>query len=156
MAKASGMLRRWELKRRGTVKVLWIILIRDPSEGGSKPLWVSDRRELFYRNGNKMMEVEISTQPEFRAAKPEVLFEGACKKDPTGPQYDITPEGRRFVMMRENEQVAAATRLNVVLNWLEELKQKGPVCKQQPNGRKWLGGRDSNPDRRIQSPQSYR
>ena len=61
------------------------------------------------------------------AAKPEVLFEGACKKDPTGPQYDITPEGRRFVMMRENEQVAAATRLNVVLNWLEELKQKVAV-----------------------------
>ena len=73
------------------------------------------------------MMVKVSTRPEFRAAKPEVLFEGYYKEDPTGPQYDITPDGRRFVMMKENEQVVAATQRNVVLNWFEELKQKVPV-----------------------------
>lgn len=92
---------------------------------GVKPLWTSDGRELFYRNGDKMM-VNISPQPEFRAAKPEVLFEGDYEEEPTGPQYDITPDGRRFVMVKENEQVATATRLNAVLKRFEELKQKVP------------------------------
>ena len=93
---------------------------------GVKPLWTSDGQEMFYRNGDKMM-VNISTRREFRAAKPEMLLEGDYQEDPTGPQYDFTPDGRRFVMMKENEQVATATRLNAVLKWFEELKQKVPV-----------------------------
>ncbi|MBK5294107.1 MAG: serine/threonine-protein kinase [Acidobacteriia bacterium] len=97
------------------------------SEGGVKPLWASDGRELFYRNGDKMMVVKVATRPEFRAAKPEMLFEGDYKDDPTGPQYDVTPTGRRFVMMKESDLVAAATKLNVVLNWFEEVKRKVPA-----------------------------
>jgi len=41
--------------------------------------------------------------------------------------YDVTPDGRRFLMIKENEQVSAATGINVVLNWFEELKQRVPV-----------------------------
>ena len=99
------------------------------SEGGAKPLWASDGKELFYRNGDKMMAARISYRPEFGAAKPVVLFDKHYKEDPTGRQYDITTEGRQFVMMEENDQVAAATRLNIVVNWFEELKKKVPTGK---------------------------
>jgi hypothetical protein len=41
--------------------------------------------------------------------------------------YDVTPDGRRFLMIKENEQVSAATGINVVLNWFEELRQRVAV-----------------------------
>ena len=33
-------------------------------------------RELFYRDGGKMMVVDVTTQSGFHAAKPRMLFEG--------------------------------------------------------------------------------
>ncbi len=41
--------------------------------------------------------------------------------------YDVTPDGQRFVMVKPSEQQGAATQINVVLNWFEELKQRVPT-----------------------------
>ena len=46
------------------------------TEGGTEPVWNPNGRELFYRNGDKMMAVDIATQPGFSAGKPRMLFEG--------------------------------------------------------------------------------
>ena len=44
--------------------------------GGAEPLWSRDGKELFYRNGDRMMAVQIlSTDPELVAAPPKALFE---------------------------------------------------------------------------------
>ena len=99
------------------------------NEGGNEPLWAKNGRELFYRNGNKMMAVEITTQPTFRAGTPALLFEGQYYYEP-GPvsaNYDITPDGQRFLMVKEGEREEAATQINVVLNWFEELKRLVPT-----------------------------
>jgi eukaryotic-like serine/threonine-protein kinase len=40
------------------------------TEGGTEPVWNPKGRELFYRNGNKMMVVDVATQPAFSAGKP--------------------------------------------------------------------------------------
>jgi hypothetical protein len=46
------------------------------------------------------------------------------------PNYDVSPDGQRFLMVKSSEQEAAApTQINVVLNWFEELKQKVPTGK---------------------------
>jgi serine/threonine-protein kinase len=98
------------------------------TEGGIQPVWSTDGHELFYRNGDKMMAVPITLQPNFHPSKPELLFEKPYMNAPFYPRsYDVAPDGRRFLMIKENDQVAAATVLNVVLNWFEELKQKLPV-----------------------------
>jgi serine/threonine-protein kinase len=97
------------------------------SDGGTDPLWSRDGRELFYRNGDKMMSVPTVFQPAFRASKPELLFVKAYWLYPYYPAYDVSPDGRRFLMVKENEQAAAATAMNVVLNWFEEVKQKAPA-----------------------------
>src|ERR1700739_3608398 len=44
--------------------------------GGREPLWNRNSRELFYRNGNKVMAVEITTKPSFSPGTPKMLFEG--------------------------------------------------------------------------------
>ena len=57
------------------------------TEGGTEPVWNRSGRELFYRNGDKMMAVDIATQPDFAAGKPRMLFEGQVPADPgNGPQ----------------------------------------------------------------------
>jgi len=99
------------------------------TEGGTEPAWNSNGRELFYRSGDKMMAVDIATQPGFAAGKPRMLFEGQYQPTPvTFPNYDVSPDGQRFLMLKPVEQAQAApTQINVVLNWFEELKRRVPT-----------------------------
>ncbi|OFW43075.1 MAG: hypothetical protein A3J28_17380 [Acidobacteria bacterium RIFCSPLOWO2_12_FULL_60_22] len=99
------------------------------TEGGTEPVWARNGRELFYRSGDKMMAVEIMTQPAFRASTPKVLFEGRYEAT-TGlgirTNYGVSPDGQRFLMVKGGEQQQAPTQINVVLNWFEELKRRVP------------------------------
>jgi Tol biopolymer transport system component len=100
------------------------------TEGGREPVWNPNGRELFYRTGDKMMAVEITTQPRFSVGKPRMLFEGHYQPTPvTYPAYDVSPDGQRFLMLKPVEQAQTPTQINVVLNWFEELKQKVPAGK---------------------------
>jgi len=40
--------------------------------------------------------------------------------------YDISPDGKRFLMMKE-ETLQGQGQINVVLNWFEELKRLVPT-----------------------------
>jgi Tol biopolymer transport system component len=97
--------------------------------GGTEPVWNRNGRELFYRIGDKMMAVEITTQPGFAAGTPRVLFEGRYEPAPFPvANYDVSPDGQRFLMLKPVEQTGAApTQINVVLNWFEELKRRVPT-----------------------------
>jgi eukaryotic-like serine/threonine-protein kinase len=102
------------------------------TEGGTEPLWNPNGRELFYRSGDRMMAVEITTQPRFSAGKPKVLFAGQFQPSPSpvpNANYDVSPDGQRFLMLKLGGQDQAPTQINVVLNWFEELRQKVPAGK---------------------------
>ena len=87
-------------------------------------MWASDGRELFYRNGERMMAVDIAMEPEFTPMKPKALFVGAYKKGQVYFRgYDVAPDGR-FVMIKRAE---ATTQVNVIFNWVEELKRRVPT-----------------------------
>jgi eukaryotic-like serine/threonine-protein kinase len=97
------------------------------TQGGTEPVWSRDGRELFYRSGDKMMAVGTTTQPTFRAARPEVLFERRYyNQTQSRRDYDVTSDGRRFLMLKESEQATTTTRIEVVLSWFEELKRLVP------------------------------
>jgi serine/threonine protein kinase/Tol biopolymer transport system component len=99
------------------------------TEGGTEPLWAPNGRELFYRNGSKMMSAAVETKPTFAAAKPKLLFKGDYVEGPFGfrPNYDVSPDNQRFLMVKAAEQQQAASQINVVLNWFEELKRRVPA-----------------------------
>jgi eukaryotic-like serine/threonine-protein kinase len=100
------------------------------TEGGAEPVWNPKGRELFYRNGNKMMVVDVTTQGTFSAGKPRLLFEGPHVPTPRSfPDYDVSPDGQRFLMLKPNEQAQATAQINVVLNWFEELEAPRAVRK---------------------------
>ena len=106
-------------------------LISEENEGGGQPVWSPDGRELFYRSGDKTMVVSIQSQDQtLRAGSPRVLFEGRYVSHaiPAGFQYyDISPDGKRFVMLKEGKLPGAQAQINVVLNWFEELKRLVPT-----------------------------
>jgi serine/threonine protein kinase/Tol biopolymer transport system component len=93
------------------------------TEGGTEPVWNPKGRELFYRQGDKMMAVEITTQPSFSISKPRMLFEGPYLPTPQSfSNYDVSADGQRFLVLKPAGQAQASTQINIVLNWTEELK----------------------------------
>ena len=112
--------------------------IQISSEGGTDPIWSRDGREIFYRNGDRMMVVEVSVTGGFRAGKPRLLWEGQYShgmSSSCGPpgtteaNYDVTGDGQRFLMVQDQNQDAISTRIVVVLNFAEELKRLTAAAK---------------------------
>ena len=95
------------------------------SNGGTDPVWSRDGRELFYLSGqNEMMRVPVEPGQTFTIGPPEPLFSTtAYSPVPPVPAFDISPDGKRFIMLRET---AAAERneLIVVQNWAEEMRER--------------------------------
>ena len=112
--------------------------IQVSSEGGTDPVWSHDGRELFYRSGDKMMVVAVSTQPTIRASRPQLLWEGhysvgmgsSCgMPGATSANYDVTADGQRFLMIKDLDQDAVSKQIVVVLNFAEELKRLTAAAK---------------------------
>lgn len=100
------------------------------TDGGKEPLWNHNGKELFYRNGDKVMAVPVSLQPTFSAGKTELLFEGHYHlTNASLPQYDVSPDGQRFLMIKDAGADQSATQINIVQNWFQELEQKVPITK---------------------------
>ena len=100
------------------------------TDGGTEPVWARDGRELFYRSGDKLMAVTIAGEPAFVAGLPRALFEGAFEPTGTGTSgFDVSPDGRRFLMIQPTAPERPVTQVNVVINWFEELRQRVPVSR---------------------------
>jgi serine/threonine-protein kinase len=95
--------------------------------GGSEPAWDPRGRELFFRNGDQMMVVPVKTQPTFSAGRPRLLFTGPFVRQAGLISYDVSPDGESFVMLDSGEESGAATQVNVLINWFEELKRLVPA-----------------------------
>ena len=50
-----------------------------------------------------------------------MLFEGAFAANPSHINYDISPDGERFVLIRGSGE---SNQLVIVLNWFEELRRR--------------------------------
>jgi hypothetical protein len=72
--------------------------------------------------------VPITTTPTFSAGTPRVLFEGPFRIEGPLRGYDVTPDGQRFLMVREvPQQRVRVSQMVLVQNWLEELKRLVPT-----------------------------
>ena len=93
--------------------------------GASEPMWARNGRELFYREGNRLMTVTVEAGSTFVASAPQALFEGRFVQVDFGlgastANYDVSQDGRRFLMVRRKNPVTP-TVVHVVVNWLEGL-----------------------------------
>lgn len=97
--------------------------------GGTKPLWSRTGDELFYRSETLLWSVPIKTEPAFEKGQQQLLFDKAFVNNRTRFDYDVSPDGERFLFIELNEAEAnqgATQQLTVVQNWFEELKRLVP------------------------------
>ena len=97
------------------------------TNGGREPVWAHSGRELFYVNSaNELVAVQVSTDPVFALGQQEVLFSvAAYMRNPAYALYDVSPDDRRFVMLRiGGRENTAASELILVENWFEELRER--------------------------------
>jgi hypothetical protein len=103
--------------------------------GGAKPVWSRDGRELFYlgpdNNGMFAVPIPIQTQATFAWGNPVRLFEERYFSAIQARSYDVSHDGKRFLMIKDGTVAAGAPQgtqasIVVVLNWFEELKRLAP------------------------------
>jgi serine/threonine-protein kinase len=104
--------------------------------GGRRPLWARDGQELFYLASggggptSTLMRVPVEARSTvWNAGTPVALFQGRYFTSAQGRTYDVSLDGRRFLMVKEAgaDQGDARPQIIVVLNWLEELKRLVPT-----------------------------
>jgi serine/threonine-protein kinase len=93
--------------------------------GGTEPRWSHSGKELFYRDASgRLVAVEVKTSPTFSLGRSTPLFSAVgFESNQFVPQYDVSLDDRRFLMIRP-VAANAPDKLIVVDNWFEELKAK--------------------------------
>ena len=89
------------------------------TDGGSEPLFARGAPTLFYRRGDEVIAVDITTGPPIEVGTTRrVSARPYNHSNGYWPNYDVTPDGRRLLMIRGTAQ-EAPSRVNVLLNWLD-------------------------------------
>lgn len=102
--------------------------------GGGYPRWSGDGRELFYRTDEGIMVASVEgTGDTFRAGKPQSVLEGTFRGGLGGlalagntfADWDVTPDGQRFIMFPSVDDSGQVEHPHVTLvtNWFDELRR---------------------------------
>jgi len=93
-------------------------------DGGSEPVWRVDGKEIFYLAlDGKMMAVSVESRPAgLKLGTPEALFLTSLEIDSPLRQYDVSVDGKRFLVARPLQE-AASLPITVVVNWPELMKK---------------------------------
>ena len=103
--------------------------IRVSPNGGHEPLWSPSGDRLYYRsaNGRRIFAVDVLSGEPLRFGREELLFEGNFMPGVFfGSQWDIHPDGDRFLMLQIEHQ-EPAEGIRVVTNWFAELERLVPT-----------------------------
>jgi serine/threonine-protein kinase len=92
--------------------------------GGNEPLWSPTGRELFYRVGDAVMAVDVTTSPSLKVGTPHRLFEKRYEPSISLYANYSTNDGQRFVMIKRLDPEDPAARINLIVNWLDQLQQR--------------------------------
>jgi len=96
-------------------------------------LWARNGQELFYLTPTgALMRVGVERGSSWKATTPSMVLqasEGAFRVPGAnaGRTYDISPDGRRFLMIKASAEGVTPPRIVVVQNWTEELKRLVPT-----------------------------
>jgi len=97
--------------------------------GGTRPAWSRDGRELFFLDAANAMNVaRVDTSgPTFVSSPPVKLFDTGYYEPNPARHYDVSPDGQRFLMLKQNSDTRSSASMVVVQNWGEELKARLPT-----------------------------
>jgi len=88
-------------------------------DGGTEPVWSPRGGELFYRSGPVLLAAAVRAGSTFEVLRRSPLFSnGDYAVDLTHQVYDVTPDGRHFVMVRN---IGGMSQLTVTLHLFQNL-----------------------------------
>jgi Tol biopolymer transport system component len=90
--------------------------------GGTEPAWGHSGHELFYLNGKlELVAAELRPGPQFSVGAQHALFSAASFVRSGMISYAVSPDDRRFLLVREGD---ATQQGDLVLaeHWLQELR----------------------------------
>jgi serine/threonine-protein kinase len=94
----------------------------------STPVWSRDGTRMFFAYYNRIFVAAIQTTPTFTAGQPvEIKMPNLLPSAALMRNFDLMPDGKHFlVVLRQDADGTqqGPTQINVVLNWLDELKAK--------------------------------
>jgi hypothetical protein len=92
-------------------------------------VWSHDSKTLFFRQltTQELTATHVNTQVGFSFTNPEILPVTFSERssNATLRNHDVLPDGRFIGVVSASSQ-GGPERINVVINWFEELKQKLP------------------------------
>jgi Tol biopolymer transport system component/tRNA A-37 threonylcarbamoyl transferase component Bud32 len=93
---------------------------------GSKPRWTTNGRQLAFIDDGYLAHVTVQTTPTFSVSPPTRLFTTRYFNSLPYRTYDVTPDGQRFLVIKESVPTTAQHAPNIVVavNWAEALKAK--------------------------------
>jgi hypothetical protein len=100
--------------------------------GGANPVWARSGKQLFYRESENIMGVDVATQPDFSASTPRIIVPATVAATLSSglDAFDVSPDGHRFLVHRQSCETGQSLQINVILNWSEELRRLAPANKQ--------------------------
>lgn len=90
-------------------------------DGGSNPVWSRDGRKLYYANNQQMIAATVTTSPTFAVIERRTLFGSDFNDLPGHANYDVSPDGKHFVMVKPS---VSGDQVIVAHNWRAELRAK--------------------------------
>ena len=108
--------------------------IQISNDSGLEPSWSPDGGQLYYltpafEEGTiSMWAVDVTEKPRFEPGRPRLLFEGPYLNFTPLRGYDVSPDGRRFLMITKNQRPhVPVTHIEMVFNWFTELERLVPT-----------------------------
>jgi eukaryotic-like serine/threonine-protein kinase len=89
--------------------------------GGSEPIWAPDGRRIYYRRARDVMAARVSTSSDFSVRDRMKLFEGAYATSPIHANFDVSPDGKRFLMIN---RASSDAEVIIVQNWAREVRER--------------------------------
>ena len=93
-------------------------------------MWSLDGSELFFQSedGRRLFAVDIANGPGLEISGQHLLFEGSFEVSHESTlSFDLSPDGRRFLMRQRPEGDMVARELVLVLDWFSELERLVPT-----------------------------
>jgi WD40 repeat protein len=98
------------------------------TDGGTHALWAPNGHELYFVDtASHVVGVPVQIGASFSFGRSATVLDVADRPSSVYRNYDIAPDGSRFVVVKEPPRSRSSTQFVLTLDWFDELKKRVPV-----------------------------
>ena len=99
--------------------------VRVSVDGGGEPVWSADGRTLYFRNGSRLLVMEMDGARPRPGSKPRVVADGPFQPGATTglPNYDVAGDGR-VLLIAQSSALTHPEQLSVIVRWFADIAHR--------------------------------